>query len=279
MAPHAQKPLGEILLEQGSITAPQLQSALKQQTKTQNLLGTILYSMGACNQLTLYTALARQKKVPYINLEKKPADTSLLKESLLNDYLRLHVFPWRIDTNGKVTVATSTLSPDVSTWCNNEYGADGYELVLSSQRDIERSIAKHFHAIFTDQSCNELWQKSPALSAKETLLRKHSIAVVLTGMAASALAYFFSLEAFLAVLILIDFFCLGTLAFKAILFSKGIKLYDEEAARPAEIFTLNIPDHQLPIYSTLYLCMMKPAACPHSCRIFGIWIIHRTSWI
>lgn len=75
------KRLGEILLEQGAITEDQLRAALALQQNRSILIGQALIQQGAVDQLTVTRALAKQARLPFVDLAgKRPPEhlTALL---------------------------------------------------------------------------------------------------------------------------------------------------------------------------------------------------------
>ena len=62
--------LGEILLQQGLLTEPQLLEALAEQKKSGRKLGRVFVEKSFVSEEQISTALARQLQVPYINLKQ-----------------------------------------------------------------------------------------------------------------------------------------------------------------------------------------------------------------
>lgn len=68
----AARPMGEVLITQGIITADQLRIALTEQKSRHTLLGATLVTLGFINEETLALALAERAGVASVNL--KPID-------------------------------------------------------------------------------------------------------------------------------------------------------------------------------------------------------------
>ncbi len=82
-------PLGQLLVERGAITAPQLTLALKEQERTRSHLGEILVDLGFTSQEEISACLAQQAGVEEINLDTvqiPPEVQGLLDE----DFCRQH---------------------------------------------------------------------------------------------------------------------------------------------------------------------------------------------
>jgi type IV pilus assembly protein PilB len=71
------KPLGQLLLEQGAITAEQLQMAEREHRRTGEPLGEILVRLGFTTEEVVSSALAAQAGVPHVDLRKERLDRSL----------------------------------------------------------------------------------------------------------------------------------------------------------------------------------------------------------
>jgi type IV pilus assembly protein PilB len=83
------KPLGQILVEKGVITAQQLRDALEKQQGTTLRIGELLVSLGYADRRAVYEALAEQLGVPYIDLSRADIDinvATLLPRDLAEKY-------------------------------------------------------------------------------------------------------------------------------------------------------------------------------------------------
>jgi len=74
----ARKRLGELLLEQGAVTADQLQAGLALQRQSGNRLGAALVAQGVLSEEKLATALAQALGLPLVELDKLEVDLSAL---------------------------------------------------------------------------------------------------------------------------------------------------------------------------------------------------------
>ena len=85
------KRIGEILIENGSITAIQLDDALRYQKKTPGkLIGKILIELGYVTEEEIVIALASQFNVPYLplaNFTFNESNTKLIPRELIEKYL------------------------------------------------------------------------------------------------------------------------------------------------------------------------------------------------
>ena len=96
--------IGEILIEQGSLDSAQLKKALKVQSEEGGLLGETLVRMQLITEEQLTVALARQLRIPFIqlrnyNINRKAVET--IPSNLAKQHL---VFPFDRD-EGRVWMA------------------------------------------------------------------------------------------------------------------------------------------------------------------------------
>ena len=83
------KRIGEILVEMRSITAKQLESALKRQSSARKMIGEILIEDGALSEAVLFKALSIQHGIEYVNLDNEDLNQDLIRqipESLIKTY-------------------------------------------------------------------------------------------------------------------------------------------------------------------------------------------------
>ncbi len=71
--------LGDVLVQQKLISAEQLQHMLGQQRQTGKKLGRLLIEAGAITEESLAAALARQLRIPFVNLKTFPFKTEVVK--------------------------------------------------------------------------------------------------------------------------------------------------------------------------------------------------------
>ncbi|MBX3179415.1 MAG: Flp pilus assembly complex ATPase component TadA [Candidatus Hydrogenedentes bacterium] len=104
--------LGDLLLEQGIITADALAMGLQLQRESGLRLGEALIQIGAINERTLLRNVAHQMGVPYIEPNINMIDPELLR-GLSPDYLLRYLFvPFIRGEDGMLTVVVSELESD-----------------------------------------------------------------------------------------------------------------------------------------------------------------------
>lgn len=137
--------LGDLLVEQGIITAETLNMALQSQKEHGTRLGEVLLQMGAINERTLLRNVAHQMGVPYI----EPNFNMVQPEVLLGispEYLMTHLFiPFLRGDDGTTTVIVSDLEqPDTQRAIHELYRTE-VRLALGPQDAIRQSIGEYQH--------------------------------------------------------------------------------------------------------------------------------------
>lgn len=158
------KKLGEILLEQGLITAQQLELALKEQKRTGEMLGEILVNLGFITPETLSTALAYQSGVEKIDLQNVAVSADVLQLIPEDVARRLKVFPIALEGN-TLHVAMANVF-DIAAISEIER-LTGKKVKVYSAPENEIMEAIHIH--YTGElSIEELIERSIELAARAT---------------------------------------------------------------------------------------------------------------
>ena len=136
--------LGQLLIEKKIITPQQLETALKKQKETGELLGVILLGLGFVDEATVFLPiLAGQFGVEYINLKDATIPPEVLK--IVPAKIAIHYKTIPVDfKNGVVTLAMSKprdvhVLDEISLVVNQFATA-----VLASEKDIMEAIRKYY---------------------------------------------------------------------------------------------------------------------------------------
>ncbi|MCC7076323.1 MAG: type II/IV secretion system protein [Acidimicrobiia bacterium] len=99
--------LGDILVEDGIISGEELAAALQEQYSgpVRRRLGEVLIAMGFASEEHVTVALARRLGVPYVDLDSKPIDTSLLRIVPMDLCVRLTAVAYEVGDNGEIHLA------------------------------------------------------------------------------------------------------------------------------------------------------------------------------
>jgi type IV pilus assembly protein PilB len=135
------KQLGQILIEQGLITAAQLEQALEEHRKTPKSLGRVLIDLGLIKEADLVRALAEQVGLEFVDLADyhiDPSSTMLLPDALARRYRAIPIG----ERDGKLLVAMSDPAnvyalDDIRTITNRDV-----QPVVATAADVEQAIQK-----------------------------------------------------------------------------------------------------------------------------------------
>jgi len=162
------KRIGEILIENGSLTQDQLGEALDRQKKTPGkLLGKVLIELGFVTEEDIVVALATQFNVPYLpigNYTLNEAASELFPKELIQKYLCIPLD--RIGNLLTVVMADPTNEQaiqeiEAATKCK-------VQAFVATTTEITTTIQQHFHIDIS--SAPEIGQglsHSPARSSSE----------------------------------------------------------------------------------------------------------------
>ncbi|HEY4319689.1 MAG TPA: type IV-A pilus assembly ATPase PilB [Gemmatimonadales bacterium] len=137
--------LGELLLSQGLVTREQLASALKEH-KTSNLrLGLILTRQGAIDELELTKILARQYRMPAVDLSRFEVDPRMLKLVPADLALKRMVLP--LKREGR-TLTVAVADPADQGLLEDLKFITRYDLfaVLAGEQTLRTLIERHYES-------------------------------------------------------------------------------------------------------------------------------------
>jgi type IV pilus assembly protein PilB len=107
------KPLGQRLMEMGLITAPQLDLALKLQTRTGTMLGEILVNLGFISDDVLSSTLAAQSNVSHLDLGKIFIEPELMELVPENFAKKNKLIPISLDDNTLTVAMDNVFDVDI----------------------------------------------------------------------------------------------------------------------------------------------------------------------
>ncbi len=135
--------VGEILLEQGKITAEHLQAALAARKSPYDRIDRILVKMGFIEEREVLRVLGQQMSIPVVDLSEIQVDVNLLKEMPAKLIHKRGLIPIE-KVNGSLRVATA--DPYDITAFDDLRMQTGLKIepVLASESEIQRLIRQHF---------------------------------------------------------------------------------------------------------------------------------------
>jgi type IV pilus assembly protein PilB len=160
--------IGDILIRKKSITAAQLEKALKEGSKTGELLGKTLLRLGYLTEAQFLEALAEQMDMPYYaELEDSLIDPEAVKAVSPKFVWHYKFMPVRRSAN----VLTIAVSDPLAVWALEDLKLHlGYDIerVLATQEQILAAIRRHYG--FAAETVEEILtqkEKSPAAKPEE----------------------------------------------------------------------------------------------------------------
>src|SRR4051812_752522 len=138
--------LGDLLVDSGSVSHPQLAEVLLQQSASGKRLGTLLVELGLVDEHTLASALADQFDLPVVDLRAEypePESSALLPESVARSLIAV---PLGFDEDDVVGVAVADPQPEVQQQIRAAVGR-GVTFVVAAPSDILRAINHIYRAI------------------------------------------------------------------------------------------------------------------------------------
>lgn len=243
--------LGEVLRDHPSVRAEMIERALNRQQREGGRLGELMVMDGAINWRELAAALARQEGLTTVDLLREPCDISLLDPALRESYHRHGWVPWRME-EGRLVIATLYPTREVHAEIRAHLPGIDHEFVLTSPRDIQRTLARVFTRAIDQESRFALMQRFPVWSAHRQSGDRWALAFILALLAAIPMALF-STPALQVVVALSNIGFFGSLLLKWTLFHEGRTAPWPKT--PVELLT----DDTLPVYTVL-VAMYREAA-------------------
>ena len=139
--PAGPKPLGEVLVEERLISREQLADALERQKETGRPLGTILRESGLVEEKALVEAVAKQIGVPFVDLETRAPDPSVVSLVPVGFATSKEALPVRLEGNALVVAMTH---PSNRATVQAIAETTGYDVIpaLAVRRDVMRAIER-----------------------------------------------------------------------------------------------------------------------------------------
>jgi len=146
--PEFGKKLGQILLEQGKISAPKLRLALHQQSLHPCPLGELLVSEKTVSHYNIAKALAQQQGLNHAETPDKP---SVFPKSAAGFWLKTGLVPWRF-TNGHWQIACANVQDFYKNFRELRQICGDFNLVLASPAQIRSQTLQLFSAQLLEQA-------------------------------------------------------------------------------------------------------------------------------
>jgi type IV pilus assembly protein PilB len=144
-AAHAADRLGEVLLSQGLVTREQLAAALREHRSTHHRLGLVLVRQGVVDELELTKVLARQFRMPAVDLSRFEVDPRILKLIPADLALKRMVLP--LKREGR-TLTVAVADPADQGLLEDLKFITRYDLfaVLAGEQTLRALIERHYES-------------------------------------------------------------------------------------------------------------------------------------
>jgi len=166
--------IGQILLRETSLTAEQLDLALRQQQKRRprTELGRILIEKGFITATQLYQALAQQWHIPYLDtISPDQLKAELVKKVPLDFLKKQHILPI-IDNRNQIIIALDNpLNVEAYDAVSNLLGQH-CPRVISPPAEIEQAISRCYYHGLGKQTENETLKEKPSTDNNDHAMAK-----------------------------------------------------------------------------------------------------------
>ena len=176
--PEFGKKLGQILLEQGQISAPKLRLALQQQTLHPCPLGELLVSEKTVSHYNIAKALAQQQGLNHAKTPDKPSAFPKLEAGF---WLKTGLVPWRF-TKGHWQIACANVQDYYKNFRDLHQICGDFSLVLASPTQIRNQTLQLFSSYLLEQAETGLPSHQSCRSLKLKLPYLIALCCVVTGV-------------------------------------------------------------------------------------------------
>lgn len=251
--------IGDLLVERNLLTSEQLEEALDLCRRWQIRIGDVLLARNWVRPYSYYRTLASKYEVPFIDLTKEPADTTLLDAADEPECARRLTIPWRW-RNDRLVVVTAEPGPETFLFAREKFGPN-IDLAVTSKFDIIWHLQAAFRDLHSEQAVYELARSRPDLSAQRVLTEPQIVVLWLLASALLIGLAFAPVATIIAFLYFMTFFYLGNFVFKAYLVwvgSRTDKPHDQDIEALARQLTVD----DLPVYTILVPMFREPEVLP-----------------
>lgn len=135
--------IGQKLIDEGLITAEQLESGLREQKKTGDFICTTLLKLGFASEEKLFGVLSRQLGIPYLKLKNVVIDPEVIKKVSAKFTSHYKIIPLELRDNTLLVAMTDPLDVRI---LDDMRLLLGFEVkgVLVSETEIQEAIHKYY---------------------------------------------------------------------------------------------------------------------------------------
>ena len=253
------KKIGDILLDLGYITLPQLHEALEYQKNTKGRIGWILVALGFINRIQLYECLALHYGLEFRkdtgNMESE-IDKPLLSDIKHEEVIEYQTLPYRKEKDS-IIVLTAYPNNDASlSFFKNRFKVTEICQVVITDLDLTKITEALYRDAILDKSIYGLFYRKPEESAYSVFSKKQ---VIFSGVISLLILYwlYFGVISFLIFFnFIVQAFYTISVLFKLIVSLAGIKSEIEKPVTDDEVKSLK--NDEMPVYTVLVPAYKEP---------------------
>lgn len=156
-------PLGELLIEAGSLDVARLDEALELARRWRVPLGAVLVAKGWLTSRELTATLADQADRPFVDLRRMPPEMGLMRQEDLDWYVESRVLPWR-----RIDGVTVWVSPELApaeAALQRRWPDRRVVLIGTGRLDLLWALQDQFRDRLTHRAVQALAEQDPECSA------------------------------------------------------------------------------------------------------------------
>lgn len=246
------KRIGEVFLELGYITEPQLDRALEYQRHKGGRLGWILATLGYMTRLELYEGLARHFGLPFetdTSYMRDKIDRALVTMLTHEEVVEYQAVPFQLEDNTLFVLTADPNGQHAMDFLYRRFGVNHISQIVITDLDLMKVSEGLYRDSILDDSVNGLLYRNPAESAHKVISRPQLIFLVaLLGSLATWL-YFNPYNFLIFALFLVQILYAVSILFKSALCLWGRKGRRQPAI--SEPYYNYHDEYDMPVYTIL----------------------------
>jgi cellulose synthase/poly-beta-1,6-N-acetylglucosamine synthase-like glycosyltransferase len=257
---HGQPALGDLLLDAGLVTRPQLERALALAERSGVRLGAALVSLGVVSSDELAEHVARQQQLPFVAIRGMDLDrtvATLLPEA----FARAHgMLPVALDEAGTVTLAVEDPMQGAAIAEAVRLIERPVALAITTRDDVRDGLERLYHERYLQHSAEDLLARFPGDSAYQVLSRGQRWFLSLFAVALVAGLVLWTVPVLIVLLALSTAFYLAFSGYKFYLIYRALSHTLEVPVTAEAVAALR--DRDLPVYTLLIPLYRESAVLP-----------------
>jgi cellulose synthase/poly-beta-1,6-N-acetylglucosamine synthase-like glycosyltransferase len=256
--------LAEELIRSSAIDEAQIVAARRIQEQSGGELGWIFASMGLVTRRELYRALGEVYELPLVHdVERlrRNVDIALIGKMTFEEVIRHQFMPFSLDGNVLVIATSHPRDADAHAFVRERFGDVQIAELLISDLDLTLVASRTFRDSMIEDAVMSNYYRNPEQSARRVFTNPQLIVIgaLLAGLV--VWGYFDIRSMLIAVVCVLQFFFVASIAFKVVLSIAGAKNEIVQPVSREEIAAL--ADDDLPVYTVLVPVYKEPEVVSH----------------